>query len=93
MRNSLQLGNVGRLRSSFALRNVETDLLAFVETAVAFTNDRGLVNEQVVTVVAADEAKPLLSIEPVRPENACRYCVATCGAMVSLLSVLADGGR
>src|SRR5689334_14706194 len=62
--DSLQLGNVGGLRSLIALGHVETDLLAFVETAVAFTDDRGVVNEHVVAVVAADEAKPFVGVEP-----------------------------
>jgi hypothetical protein len=52
------------------LGHVETDLLAFVETAVAFTDDRGVVNENVATGIVADEAKPFLGIEPL-------YCSLT----------------
>src|SRR5712692_9855738 len=56
--------DVLRLGSLLALRDVELDLLPFLEAAVAAPRDRAEVHEHVRATLDRDEAVTLLAVEP-----------------------------
>src|SRR6476646_5266494 len=56
--------DVFRLGSLLALRNVELDLLPFVDAAVATTRDRAEVHEHVRATLDLDEAVALVTVKP-----------------------------
>jgi len=56
--------DVFRLGSLLALRNVELDLLPFVDAAVATTRDRAEVHEHVRATLDLDEAVALVAVKP-----------------------------
>src|SRR6516165_3616238 len=56
--------NVLRLGSLLALRDVELDLLPFVEAAVAATCDRAEVHEHIGATFNLDEAVAFVAVEP-----------------------------
>jgi len=76
------LGYVGRLWSFLALHNFELDLVALLQTLIAFAGDGAIVNEHVRSIIAAEEAVSLRIVEPlhsafqtihVRPPFSCRF--------------------
>jgi len=60
----LELGDVRRLRALLALRQVERHPLAFVQSAITLTRDGRVVDEHIITVIAADEAIAFVRVEP-----------------------------
>lgn len=61
----LELANVGSLELAvLTSRDVELDSLALVQRLEAVHLDLGVVNEQVVPILAGDEAVALVRIEP-----------------------------
>jgi hypothetical protein len=61
---ALDFLNIGTLRPLRSLHNLEFDHVSFLQSAIAFTNNRGIVNENVRPIVAPDEAIPFRVIEP-----------------------------
>src|SRR5712691_2868435 len=56
--------DVFRLGSLLALRDVELDLLPFLQAAVAVTGDRAEVHEHVRATLHRDEAVAFIAVEP-----------------------------
>ena len=56
--------DVFRLRSLLALGYFHRNLLAFLQGPESFRNDRGVVNENVLTILALDESESLIVVEP-----------------------------
>ena len=53
-----------RLRALLAVDDLKLNVIAFGEAFVAFAGDAGIMNENIWTVVAADESVPLGVVEP-----------------------------
>ena len=62
----LRLGafDVFGLQTLFARNNVEVDVVAFVQSSEAFSLDRAIVDEDVLTGFLGDEAKPVFVVKP-----------------------------
>ena len=56
--------DVGGLGAFLALDNFEVDGIALLKTAIAITDDGGIVDEDVSAVVPPDEAVPFGVVEP-----------------------------
>src|SRR5512134_2556661 len=63
-RAGLQADDVARLQALLTLDHLERDLIALVEAAVALSDDRGVVDEDVRATLTGDETEALLVIEP-----------------------------
>ena len=61
---ALDFSNIGSLRPLRSLHNLELDHVSFLQSAITFTNNRGIVNENIRAIVAPDEAIPFRVIEP-----------------------------
>jgi hypothetical protein len=64
VQSRLERLNVRRLPALGPLHHVELHCLAFLQALEAARIDRGVVNEHVLTILTADEAKPLGIVEP-----------------------------
>ena len=62
----LRLGafDVFGLQSLFARNNIEVDVVAFIEGSKSVTLDRAVMDEDVLTGLLGDEAKPVFVIKP-----------------------------
>jgi hypothetical protein len=60
----LQLGDVGSLQALFALGDFEIDPLAFIEATETIADNRGVMDEDVRTVVTGNEPVSLFGVEP-----------------------------
>src|SRR4029077_2586025 len=55
---------IGSLRTFRPLPNFKLDRLSFLQSAIAFANDSGIMNENIRTIIAPDEAVAFCIIEP-----------------------------
>lgn len=60
----LEYSNLGCLQALRALLDGEFDLLAFLQAAKTITDDRGEVNENIVSFITLDEAVAFSIVEP-----------------------------
>ena len=61
---ALDFSNIGSLRPLQSLHNLELDHVSFLQSAITFTDNRGIVNENIRVIDAPDEAIPFRVIEP-----------------------------
>ncbi len=74
--------DVFRLGSLLALRDVELDLLPFLQPAVAATRDRPEVHEHVRAALHRDETVALIAVEPLQPAPSLTFSAAAMAAGV-----------
>ena len=72
-RQAVQADDAVRLRALVALDDVELDFLILFEAFVAFLLDRPIVDEDVWSALAAEEAEALRVVEPLYPSAILRH--------------------
>ena len=60
----LRFGYVGSLRTLLPLHDLELDFVAFLKTLIPFGSDGAVVNEDIRTLISADESVALRVVEP-----------------------------
>lgn len=61
---SLELNDVGSLRSAVTLCNIKADSLTLIQSLESFTLNCGIMYEDIIAVICCDEAIALFSVEP-----------------------------
>lgn len=60
----LYFADVGRLQTFGALADIKFDHLAFGEGSIAFATYRGIMNEDVLSVILLNKTKSFIVVEP-----------------------------